>query len=426
MKRKTIAALLAGLMAVSAPVSAFAGEEDTVPETQAAEVTEAGTEAEESTEADMENTAPAEQEPDVDVAKYLTITDEKYKEIAVTVSPKQEVLDEDVDDEIRSEASDAGLGKQITDGKVKDGDTVNIDYVGKKDGEAFDGGTASGVDLEIGSGTYIDGFESGLVGVKIGDTVDLDLTFPEDYGAEDLAGQDVVFTVTVNYVQGEPELNDDLADKLTDGETKTIDELRKSVREDLEAQNEEDYNRELYSEIFSQLVEIYPISEYPQDFIDYYVSNNMSQLQQQAEAESESLDDMLKQAYGTDSDQMKDYFTTYAEQLLQQRIILGAIAKKENITLSDEDFQKIIKDYADQYGITVDDLLSYYNEKDIRESELENKVMEYLKGVVSITEEEETEYDDVEELTIETESDTEAETEGESENTAAGTGETEN
>lgn len=426
MKRKTIAALLAGLMAVSAPVSAFAGEEDTVPETQAAEVTEAGTEAEESTEADMENTAPAEQEPDVDVAKYLTITDEKYKEIAVTVSPKQEVLDEDVDDEIRSEASDAGLGKQITDGKVKDGDTVNIDYVGKKDGEAFDGGTASGVDLEIGSGTYIDGFESGLVGVKIGDTVDLDLTFPEDYGAEDLAGQDVVFTVTVNYVQGEPELNDDLADKLTDGETKTIDELRKSVREDLEAQNEEDYNRELYSEIFSQLVEIYPISEYPQDFIDYYVSNNMSQLQQQAEAESESLDDMLKQAYGTDSDQMKDYFTTYAEQLLQQRIILGAIAKKENITLSDEDFQKIIKDYADQYGITVDDLLSYYNEKDIRESELENKVMEYLKGVVSITEEEETEYDDVEELTIETESGTEAETEGESENTAAGTGETEN
>lgn len=426
MKRKTIAALLAGLMAVSAPVSAFAGEEDTVPETQAAEVTEAGTEAEESTEADMENTAPAEQEPDVDVAKYLTITDEKYKEIAVTVSPKQEVLDEDVDDEIRSEASDAGLGKQITDGKVKDGDTVNIDYVGKKDGEAFDGGTASGVDLEIGSGTYIDGFESGLVGVKIGDTVDLDLTFPEDYGAEDLAGQDVVFTVTVNYVQGEPELNDDLADKLTDGETRTIDELRKSVREDLEAQNEEDYNRELYSEIFSQLVEIYPISEYPQDFIDYYVSNNMSQLQQQAEAESESLDDMLKQAYGTDSDQMKDYFTTYAEQLLQQRIILGAIAKKENITLSDEDFQKIIKDYADQYGITVDDLLSYYNEKDIRESELENKVMEYLKGVVSITEEEETEYDDVEELTIETESDTEAETEGESENTAAGTGETEN
>lgn len=426
MKRKTIAALLAGLMAVSAPVSAFAGEEDTVPETQAAEVTEAGTEAEESTEADMENTAPAEQEPDVDVAKYLTITDEKYKEIAVTVSPKQEVLDEDVDDEIRSEASDAGLGKQITDGKVKDGDTVNIDYVGKKDGEAFDGGTASGVDLEIGSGTYIDGFESGLVGVKIGDTVDLDLTFPEDYGAEDLAGQDVVFTVTVNYVQGEPELNDDLADKLTDGETRTIDELRKSVREDLEAQNEEDYNRELYSEIFSQLVEIYPISEYPQDFIDYYVSNNMSQLQQQAEAESESLDDMLKQAYGTDSDQMKDYFTTYAEQLLQQRIILGAIAKKENITLSDEDFQKIIKDYADQYGITVDDLLSYYNEKDIRESELENKVMEYLKGVVSITEEEETEYDDVEELTIETESGTEAETEGESENTAAGTGETEN
>lgn len=358
MKKKTIAILLAAACACFMPEASYAGAK-TAPETEAAAETESGTEAEALTEAEGENTSAASQEPDVDVSKYLTITDDKYKEIAVTVSPKTEVMDQDVDDEIRQEATDAGLGKQIKSGKVKDGDTVNIDYVGKKDGKAFDGGTASGVDLQIGSNTYIDGFESGLIGKKVGDTVDLNLTFPKDYQAEDLAGKDVVFTVTINYIEGEPDLNDDLADNLTGGQTKNIDELRKSVRENLEAQNEAEYERELYSEIFSQLVELYPVKEYPQDFIDYYVNTNMSQLEQQAQAESESLDDMLSQAYGgADSDMMKDYFKTYAEQLLQQRIILGAIAKKENITLSDEDFQKIVKGYADQYGVSVDDLLS--------------------------------------------------------------------
>ncbi len=103
------------------------------------------------------------------------------------------------------------VGK-VTEGKVENGDTANIDYVGKKDGVAFSGGTASGYDLVIGSGSFIDGFEEGLIGVEIGSTVDLNLTFPEDYGSADLAGKAVVFTVTVNSVMREfNELTDDIA-----------------------------------------------------------------------------------------------------------------------------------------------------------------------------------------------------------------------
>lgn len=103
------------------------------------------------------------------------------------------------------------IGK-LTEGKVEDGDVVNIDYVGKKDGVAFDGGTAKGSDLEIGSGSFIDGFEDGLIGVEIGSTVDLNLTFPSDYGSADLAGKAVVFTVTVNYANRLfEELNDETA-----------------------------------------------------------------------------------------------------------------------------------------------------------------------------------------------------------------------
>ena len=115
--------------------------------------------------------AETEQEPEFDVADYLTINDDKYKGIEVTVTKKAEVSDEDVEDEIRQEASDAGLSTQVKKGTVKDGDTVNIDYVGKKDGKAFDGGTASGADLTIGSHTFIDGFESGLIGKKVGSSL---------------------------------------------------------------------------------------------------------------------------------------------------------------------------------------------------------------------------------------------------------------
>ena len=261
MKKRILSCLLAASMTVAwLPSAAMAAE------------TEAGTEA--GTESMTE--AETEQEPEFDVADYLTINDDKYKGIEVTVTKKAEVSDKDVEDEIKQEASDAGLSTQVKKGTVKDGDTVNIDYVGKKDGKAFDGGTASGADLTIGSHTFIDGFESGLIGKKVGDTVDLDLTFPENYASKDLAGQKVVFTVTINYIEGEPEVNDDLADKLSGGEYKDIDDFKKSVREKLEQDNETNYNREVYSAIFQQLLKLYPVDKYPQEFIDYYVNTSMN------------------------------------------------------------------------------------------------------------------------------------------------------
>lgn len=365
--------------------------------------TEISADSEESTEPAAENTAEMEKEPKVEVEKYLTISDDKYKGISVTVSPKTEVTDEDVTDEILSEAASAGLYKETKEGTVEEGDTVNIDYIGKKDGVAFDGGTAKGQDLIIGSGQFIDGFEDGLVGKKVGDTVDLNLTFPENYPAEELAGQEVVFTVTINSIKEDPEITDDLIDQITSGEYKKVDDYESYLKEQLEAQSDAEYNREVYSSILMELVEMYPIREYPQDFIDYYVNNNMAQLQEQAQMETESVDDLVKAVYGMDTDQLKDYFKTNAQQLLQQRIILGVIAQKENITLKEEDFQETLKNYADSYGVTVEDLLSYYSEDDIRESELENKVMEFLAKEADITLEEETEAD-IEELTVETES----------------------
>ncbi len=137
-----------------------------------------------------------------DMTKYVEL--ESYSVEVDTAS--------DIYKEYYSEKLSELLVGKVTEGKVEDGDTANIDYVGKKDGVAFSGGSALGYDLVIGSDTFIDGFEDGLVGVKIGSTVDLDLTFPKDYSNTELAGKDVVFTVTVNYVMREfSELTDDIA-----------------------------------------------------------------------------------------------------------------------------------------------------------------------------------------------------------------------
>lgn len=139
----------------------------------------------------------------------------EYKGVAYTPA-SVEITDEQVDKEVQKLA-DSNLVE--VDRPAAEGDTVNIDYVGKKDGVAFDGGTASGYDLKLGSNTFIDGFEDGLIGAVKGQKLDLDLTFPEGYPSEDLAGQAVVFEVTVNAVKTPSELNDDLVRANTDYKT---------------------------------------------------------------------------------------------------------------------------------------------------------------------------------------------------------------
>ena len=145
--------------------------------------------------------------------------------------PKKEVKvsDSDVQTEIDTILSSYN---QVTDRKVKKGDTVNIDYKGMVDGKEFDGGTASGASLKIGSGTFIDGFEDGIIVMKKGQTKDLDLTFPEEYSSEELAGQEVVFKVTLQSFKRAPELTDDWAAKNTD--CKTAEDYKKEIRKTLE------------------------------------------------------------------------------------------------------------------------------------------------------------------------------------------------
>lgn len=196
--------------------------------------------------------------------------------------------------------------EQLT-GTVKEGDLVNIDYVGKKDGVAFDGGTAQGYNLGIGTDSFIDGFEDGLIGVKTGKTVDLNLTFPENYGTADLAGAKVVFTVTVNYICGEPSYTDK---ELQDAKERVI-------------------CNDLYTSIMKQ-------SEYrsiPTALHDYYYN-------------------MVISYYGSTASGVTEYAEQYAQQQGKFVVLVRALADEFKLTVTDKDYTGMLNALAAEYNTT--------------------------------------------------------------------------
>ena len=356
--------------------------------------------------------------PEYNVSDYLKLTDDDYKNITVEVPAAQQATDEEVDAEIEMafhylEDYD-DLVEKKTKGKVKVGDTVNIDYVGTKDGEEFDGGSAEGYDLEIGSGTFIDGFEDGLIGKEIGSEVDLDLTFPEDYGVEELNGADVVFHVTLNYVAENPELTDEIAEKLSGGEYDNVEDYVESVRNSIQEGYDEDYRNNAYTQIMGKLAEMYSLDEYPEENVEYYVNSMMEQyIEPYADMYGVSIEDFISMAYNglTEEEFREQELIPAAESSLTQEIILTAIAEEEGITMTDSELDEKLQEYADSYGVTVEELIGDADREMIRSSELQQKVMEWLFENVNIEEIEETEAAEV--FTSETEAEIGAETEAE-------------
>lgn len=258
----------------------------------------------------------------------------------------------------------ASMWKEYVDGfpeelGVKDragalGDAVNIDYEGKKDGVAFDGGTATGYNLTLGSGNFIAGFEDGLVGVMPGETVDLNLVFPLGYQNVSLAGEAVVFTVKVNYVIP-AEMMDEAAAKLgIDGVT-NVSEFRQHVYDDLYEyylqRNAEDYENAIYN-AFMELCEFKDLPEtYLENVkarIEEYLTSSAAQYGMDAET-------FVSYAYGTDLATFIDY---YAKDAAKQNIALYLVAVKEGLIPEDEKLKETALEYATSYGFS--DVDSYF------------------------------------------------------------------
>lgn len=302
----------------------------------------------------------------VELGEYKGITVEK------TV---MDVTEDDIDFEISNILSTSAEEVEDPETKIAEGDIANIDYVGKKDGVAFDGGTAEDYDLSIGSGQFIEGFEEGLIGAKKGETRDLDLTFPEEYHSEDLAGQKVVFTVSVNAIKRIPELTEEWVTANT--EYDTIDAYKESVREDLEKSNEQTAESSLQNTAWEQVLSESEIKEYPDEDLKAAKEEYNDSLNSYAEQMGQSVDDLLK-AQGMTKEQIEEESQQYAEYKVKQNLILQAIMDNEGFSMDDEESQKAKEQMEEDYGMSMDELNKQYGESTVTETVALTRIMDFI------------------------------------------------
>ena len=291
-------------------------------------------------------TAEVAVEPEVKLGDYKGM---KVPEQDTTVS------DADVDSEIeKKRQQQAELVLKDEDQAAANGDTVVIDYEGSVDGEKFDGGSANNYSLELGSGSFIPGFEDQLVGHKSGDDVDVKVTFPEDYHAKELAGKDALFKVKVHEIKEKqlPELDDDFA-KDVDEDVDTLDELKDKTRKQLQEQKDNQAKGAIEDAAIEKAVANAEIEDIPQAMLDEDTNRQMQQylagMQQQGISPQ-----MYFQITGTKEDDLKKQFANDAAQRVKTNLVLEAIVDDAKLEASEDEIKDEIKDLAKQYGMEED------------------------------------------------------------------------
>lgn len=272
----------------------------------------------------------------------------------------------------------------VTDRAVKTGDTVIIDYTGKRDGVAFEGGTDTNAQLVIGSGQFINGFEEGLIGVMPGDTVDLELSFPEGYRNTELAGQAVVFTVTVNYILPDADQMEDsviAAQELP--EAGNVEELRQYVYDYLLEAAQQSYRYTLQNEIMEQLLNRCEIDELPESFVESYKDMLRDNISSLAAANGVDADIYTNYYYQMDSE---DYIRVNAQIQARQEILMQAIANQEGLGIGDDELQTKLEEYIEERGITMDEALEAFSQEEYRNYFMSEKVMDFLIEKAEVTE----------------------------------------
>ena len=295
-----------------------------------------------------------------------------YKGVEIT-KMSTEVTDEELDARIQSILKANPEYIEITDRPAQNGDMVNIDYVGMKDGVAFEDGTAEGYDLELGSGSFIEGFEEGLVGAKTGDELSLNLTFPENYGNADLAGQAVVFDVTVNKIEEikEAVLDNNFVQRMSD--FTSVDEWKADTLADMEAEKETMAQQQLENDALIAAVDN---SEFDlnEEFVEQQFNTQLEYTSSMIQMYGMTLSDYASM-YGMTEESMKESMRTNTELSIKQQLLAEAVAEKEGLKVEDADRERL----AQQMNMTVEDLKTNYGEEAVDQSAMMYKVVAFIK-----------------------------------------------
>lgn len=308
--------------------------------------------------------------PEVKLGEYKNLP---VKKKATRVTQKE--IDAEVE-RLRERYADMEIKE---DGAVENGDTAVIDFEGFKDDVAFEGGKGEDYPLEIGSGSFIPGFEEQLIGMRKGESRDINVTFPENYGVADLAGQPAVFKVTVKDIKCKvlPEANDELVKEAKIKDVETLEDYRaymkKSLSENKERENEENFTNELLTKIVEN-AEV----EIPDAMIDSETDQMVNEFKQRLSAQGFTLEQFAA-VTGQDEEIIRGEMRKDAEKKVNVRLVLEAIAEAEDLTVSDEDIDAELQGIADQYGMPLEQVKQLISNDAVSYDLRQRKALELIK-----------------------------------------------
>ncbi len=294
-----------------------------------------------------------------------------------------EVTDEEVDAELsRVQDRYADWVLREEGEAAENGDQVTIDFVGKQDGEVFEGGSGDNYPLELGSNSFIPGFEEQLVGVKTGDVKDVNVTFPEDYQATDLAGKDAVFTCTVHDIKFKerPEVNDELIQQLKRDGVETVEKFKEVTREELLKSKEDKAEQDFTNALLTKLTEDAKV-EIPSVMIDNEVQNMYADFERQMQGSGFTAEQFFE-ATNQSKEDMLNQMRPDAENKVKGTLVLEAIVKAENIEISDEEAEKEYKEMSDLYSMEIDQIKRLLPVENVKFDLAQQKALKLVKDSV--------------------------------------------
>lgn len=285
---------------------------------------------------------------DVDVRPELTV--ENYKGVEIE-KVEAEVTEDQIDAELKA-LVERQSRMVDTEGPIENGNIAVIDFKGLLDGETFEGGTSEGYSLEVGSGTFIPGFEEQLVGKKAGEEINVEVTFPEDYPAEELAGKPVVFEVKIKEIKVKelPALDDDFAKDTTEFES--LEELKNDIKANLQKKADEEAKNEMRNKVVEKIAETVEV-DIPNSMVESQLDNQMNEINMQLSYQGWSLEKFAELS-GQTLEEIREARRDEAKALVKNTLVIEKIAELENVEVTEADIDADLENMANMYGLELD------------------------------------------------------------------------
>lgn len=293
---------------------------------------------------------------DYDLSQYVKVG--QYEGLTYKKPDKISISQSKIDEAIQKDLEGAKYLKDVSDGKVHDGDTVNIDYEGTIDGKAFEGGTAEGQTLVIGSKSFIDGFEKGLIGEKVGSKVSLDLKFPDDYQKKELQGKDVTFDVKINNSQSYAVPSEKKFVK-DSGNYKSVSEYEKAVEKKLYDAEEAQQMQDIEAKLWNKVMDKSELIKTPEKELNGYIDQVKKSVQDYADENDMEFADVLQSYYNMDEKAFNEQIQKAAEKNCFEQMVVYSIAREQGIEVTSQEYDDFVAAQLEATGYTADEFEKY-------------------------------------------------------------------